>query len=389
MKKVTALVFSILLTGFFSKAETTSHVDSSNYNYDGSAYIFVENGVEFSVFPDGQFDFVYLGYDRSGNLNININHSNVNVNYNSGYDYDVYVQYDDYGAVIQVENVEIYYDHYGRIIQAGNTEIHYNDRRIVRIGGMRVFYNHHGYFSHYTGYINFWTPYYVYRPWHVYYARPFYSTCIVYDYPYRMYYKPHRYSFRHHRQYYNTRYSHTYRNARRDFYRPGSRVHYRDGRVAKRRDFDPQRDNSYATANPRRKNTSIRSNTNIRNSKRSDLSTNDRGRTQSEFTARNKSVTKRNPVRNKKTETSRNSNRTINRATAVNSTKPSARSKKGTNSVRMERAKTNKRVAVTNRSNSIKESPNRNFRAKSASTSRKVSSGTSSRGTTTRKGKRF
>lgn len=264
MKKVTVLVFSFLLVGFLSKAETSSMVQSFNNNYDGSSYIFMEDGVEFSVFPDGQFDFVYLGYDRRGN--INIDRRGVNINFNSGYDYDVYVQYDDYGAVIQVENVEIYYDEYGRIIQAGNTEIHYNDRRIVQVGGLRVFYNHHGYFSHYTGYINIWTPYYIYRPWHIYYVRPFYSSCIVYDHPYRLYYKPFRYSYNDHRHYYKNRHRHSYRNARRDFFIPGSRIHHRDGRIVKRTDFDPRRENSFATANPRRHDKGLKERTSMRNS---------------------------------------------------------------------------------------------------------------------------
>ncbi|MAP54481.1 MAG: hypothetical protein CL605_06215 [Altibacter sp.] len=236
MKKTAALVIAFLMIGITSKAESAPESAPANYSYDGSAYIFVEGGVEFSVFPDGQFDFVYLGRDRGGNVNVNINTQNVNINFNSGYDYEAYIQYDDYGAVIQIEDIPIYYDEFGRIVQAGSTEIRYNDRRIVRVGGLHVYYNPYGYFSHCTGYINLWTPRYIYRPWHVYYARPFYSSCIVYDYPYRRYYNPHRYSWHHHRQYYNNRHRVAYHNGRRDFHRPGSRVHYKDGRVAKRLD---------------------------------------------------------------------------------------------------------------------------------------------------------
>lgn len=245
MKKLTTVVIAMMVMGIGSNAFSTNFNSSSTYLYDGSAYIFVEGGVEFSVFKDGQFDFVYLGYAPNGSVNININMPNTNINYNSGYNYDAYVQYDDYGAIIQIEEVPIYYDEYGRIIQAGNTEIRYQNRRIVRVGGLHIYYNNYGYFSHYSGYINYWTPYYVYRPWHSYYAIPYYSSCIVYDYPYRRYYTPYRYSYNHHRNYYNKRTSVAYNNGRRNFHKPGSRVHYKDGRVASNKNYDSNRVNTY------------------------------------------------------------------------------------------------------------------------------------------------
>jgi hypothetical protein len=242
MKKIITLFIGLIAMSFTTQA-ASSHSEYHPINTYGKSYIFVEQGVEFSVFPDGQFDFVYVGGHNGSNVSINIGTPNVNISYNSGYNYDVYVQYDDYGAVIQVEDIPIYYDHYGRIIQAGSVEIRYNSRRIVRVGGLYVHYNPYGYFSHCTGYINFWNRHYIYRPWHVYYVRPYYTHCIVYDYPYREYYKPHRYSYHHHRKHYN-RGRRNYANARRDFYRPGSRRHYKDGRVALNKDYKENRRNS-------------------------------------------------------------------------------------------------------------------------------------------------
>ncbi|RLD27255.1 MAG: hypothetical protein DRI70_04705 [Bacteroidetes bacterium] len=212
-----------------------------NY-YDGKSYIFVEGGVEFSVFPDGQFDFVYVGNQTGNNVNVNYNTPGVSVSFNSGYDYDAYVQYDDYGAIIQIEDVAIYYDHYGRISQAGSVEIRYNNRRIVRVGGLHIYYNSYGYFNYCTGYISPWYRTYIYYPWHVYYTRPYYTSCIVYDYPYRRYYSPIRYSYAYHRSYYRGYRSYT--NGRRNFYRPGSRIHYRSGRTAVNRDYNSNRRNT-------------------------------------------------------------------------------------------------------------------------------------------------
>lgn len=240
MKKL-AIILGVFLVGITAQANSFINHTSSIRGYDGNAFIFQEGTIEFSVFPDGQFDFVYLG-PQKGNRVI-INSPNMNISFNAGYNYDAYVQYDMYGAVIQVEEVPIFYDYYGRIIQAGSVHIQYNDHRLVRIGGLYIHYNG-GYYSHYTGYINAYNKRYVYHPWHVHYVRPIYTKVIVYDYPYRMHYHPVRYTYKDHNQYYNNRGRSNYTNGRREFYRPGSQTHLQDGRVVRNNDFDPNRRNT-------------------------------------------------------------------------------------------------------------------------------------------------
>src|SRR5688572_1308658 len=129
MKK-TIFLIAFLVVGYSAAAEVRNeNVLATSFGY-GEPFIFVEQNVEFAIYPDGQFDFFYN--PRGFNLNIGV--PNVNISFNSGYNYDPYIQYDDYGAVIQVENVPIYYDYYGRIIQAGNIFIAYNSfGRIARI----------------------------------------------------------------------------------------------------------------------------------------------------------------------------------------------------------------------------------------------------------------
>ena len=85
------------------------------------SFIFIEGGIEFSVFPDGQFDFVMQNY--SPNVNFGFNTPTASITFNSGYDYNAYVQYDDYGAIIQIENTPVFYDYYGRVTQIGNITI--------------------------------------------------------------------------------------------------------------------------------------------------------------------------------------------------------------------------------------------------------------------------
>ena len=259
MKRITTLIAVLLLGGITAYGSSIMPMGNFwGYDYNRS-YIFVEGGVEFAVYPDGQFDFAFVGGNR-GRVNVDYYNNGLNISFNSGYNYDLYVQYDDYGAVIQVENVPIFYDYYGRITRAGNVDIHYNNRRIVRVGGMHIYYDRWGYFSYFTGYVSPWYRYYVYRPWHVYYARPFYNNCIVYDYPYRRFYNPHRYDYNYHRRNYNRRGRSSYANGRRSFHRPGSRIHYENGRVARNKDYRKDRENTMIDTRTRPARENVQSN---------------------------------------------------------------------------------------------------------------------------------
>ena len=127
MKRFYLFFAAFLLVGVTAKAETTHSLENTNSEYtfvrgyNGNAFIFVEDGIEFSVFPDGQFDFYIQRYGP--NVNASYRGNGVNISFNSGFDYGPYVQYDDFGAIIQIENVPVFYDHYGRIVQAGDVFI--------------------------------------------------------------------------------------------------------------------------------------------------------------------------------------------------------------------------------------------------------------------------
>ena len=304
MKKIATLVFLFLLTGVTShaSANSSSTLECNTYNrFDGSAYIFEEGGVEFSVFPDGQFDFSYLGQSNDSQVEVIIGSPNVNISFNAGRDYDLFVQYDDYGAVTQVENVTIYYDNYGRITRAGNVDIRYNNRRIVRVGGLFVNYNHYGQFINTSGFINTYNQFYVYRPWHAFYVAPFFSSCIVYDYPYRRYYSPVRYNYSNHRRYYQNRHRVAYQNARRNFHRPGSRVHSRNGRSTRNTSYKPNRRNTMVSESGNRvktiKSRPLASKGNLDRSRASSISRNiSSTRKSNANTARRTSATKAKPV---------------------------------------------------------------------------------------------
>lgn len=219
MKNFTFLL-SFMLISLSACASPQLAAVNSNISRSGDPFIFMERGVEFAVYPDGQFDFLYNpnGFDRFGS-------SYSNMSYNAGYNYNPFVQYDDFGAVIQIETVPVYYDFYGRITRAGNVDISYNRFGLVdRIGKMRIHYNRFHQYTHSSGFINAYNVRYVARPWHGYYTRPMANHVIVYNQPYRAYYSPNRMDYSYYHDYYNSHYSDFGNNFQRSYYRPGEKV---------------------------------------------------------------------------------------------------------------------------------------------------------------------
>ncbi|WP_213521634.1 hypothetical protein [Nonlabens sp.] len=227
MKKLFTLALVFLFGIGFSNAENTE--DDRRFRNYTKNFIFNQNGIEFAVFPDGQFDFNYL-QDRNG-TDIYVNTGNLQVSFNTGYDYNRFVQYDSYGAVIQIEEIPVFYDSYGRVNQIGEVFINYRGGYINRIGNLNVYYSRPGVIDYYNGYINVYNRNYVFQPWHNFYSVPLVSRCILYHTPYRLSYFPIRYTWSYHRNYWNTPsyYNGFYAgaNVRRDFYRPFDRVNYR------------------------------------------------------------------------------------------------------------------------------------------------------------------
>ena len=188
MKKLTLVLASV----FAISAQSMAHGNRyANINSYADAFVFDEMGVTFSVYPDGEFDFYLPGNQQS----TTVSNGYVNVTFNSGYDYNPYVQYDDFGSVIQVENVPVWYDYYGRVNQIGDVIITYRNQRVFRLGGLQVYYNSYGNYAYHTGFINTWNPYFVYRPFYSCFARPAINLCFVRTSPYRQYYTPVRYTY--------------------------------------------------------------------------------------------------------------------------------------------------------------------------------------------------
>ncbi|MGJ8744379.1 hypothetical protein [Polaribacter sp.] len=143
MKKGILLVVGMLMMVSTATAKNgTELLNNSwvNYSYDNSVN-FVERGVEFFVFTNGEFDFdthyndTY--YDYNGNRR--------SVN-------NVSIQRDYRGRINRIGNVFVNYDYRGNVSKIGNVFISYYRGRLTNVGNLRVQYDRGGYPQFY-GYV--------------------------------------------------------------------------------------------------------------------------------------------------------------------------------------------------------------------------------------------
>jgi hypothetical protein len=150
MKKITLLVASIFLMGGIvanaaDRNDRRSPVDFRN----ADPIVFVERGVEFYIFADGQFDFNTRPsndemYYKSGRRTSAVNRTygrNANV---QNRNYGVKVEHDNRGRVRRVGNVMINYDANDRVKRVGSVYMAYNRYALDRVGNLQIIYNRRG-----------------------------------------------------------------------------------------------------------------------------------------------------------------------------------------------------------------------------------------------------
>ena len=170
MKKITLLVASLLLVGSMAKA-SENPVFSDNgrtfgYDYrDAEPISFMERGIEFYVFANGEFDFntrptqggyttvVYRGKRGA-----------TQTTYYGSAERGVKIEHDYNGRVRRVGNVFINYDARGRVSKIGSVYMRYNSFALAQVGGLRIIYNRRGQIIDYVGFVNRYSNAYVYHP---------------------------------------------------------------------------------------------------------------------------------------------------------------------------------------------------------------------------------
>ena len=147
MKKITLLVASILLVGNVGNAQGLikhSGEDRMKFSFD-EPISFTERGIEFFVFPNGDFDFNTRPDDSQGDYFYKtagkrgaVTTERITPNYGTR------IEHDSFGRVRRVGNTFINYDSRDRVSRIGTVYMKYNRTALAQIGGMRIVYNHRG-----------------------------------------------------------------------------------------------------------------------------------------------------------------------------------------------------------------------------------------------------
>lgn len=149
MKKITLLVASIFLIGSGVANATEKNNSRSPVDFrNADPIVFTERGVEFYIFPDGQFDFntrpsngdMYYKSGRRNGPNMTYGSPSNRQNRN----YGVKVEHDYTGKVRRIGNVFINYDANDRIKRVGSVYMTYNRYALTQVGGLQIIYNRRG-----------------------------------------------------------------------------------------------------------------------------------------------------------------------------------------------------------------------------------------------------
>ena len=148
MKNFTLLVASILLV------VTTANASNDDERRDRFSFdepiSFNERGIEFFVFPNGDFDFNTRPSDSQGEFYFRGAGKKGAEIQNRGsqgrgpINYGVLIEHDSFGRVRRVGNTFINYDYNDRVTRIGSVYMKYNRFALTQIGGLRIVYDRRG-----------------------------------------------------------------------------------------------------------------------------------------------------------------------------------------------------------------------------------------------------
>jgi len=149
MKKITLLVASFLVMGNLAKASATAKVDemtTRDFSYN-EPISFVERGIEFFVFPNGEFDFNTRPNDSQGDYYYKSAGKRTDVAQNRmPQNYGVLIEQDSFGRIRRIGNTFINYDFRDRVTRIGSIFVQYNRYAVSQIGGLTLVYDRFGNF---------------------------------------------------------------------------------------------------------------------------------------------------------------------------------------------------------------------------------------------------
>ncbi|MFY7730824.1 MAG: hypothetical protein ACOVRN_14980 [Flavobacterium sp.] len=161
MKNFTLLVAGLLLTGSLASASEANVSSVAAYHTpidyrNAEPVIFMERGIEFMVFPNGEMDFNTQPASSGSYYYKNANVAGRrNDTYGAAYaNGGVRVEHDYNGRVRRVGNVYINYDYNGRVKRIGSVYMSYNRYALAQIGMLTLFYDRYGRIVDARGFVN-------------------------------------------------------------------------------------------------------------------------------------------------------------------------------------------------------------------------------------------
>lgn len=148
MRKITLIVATILTGINVANAANEKTAEALNYRYGFEEPIsFVERGIEFFVFPNGEFDFNTRPQDSQGNTYYYKGAGKKRTQVERGgapINYGVLIEHDSFGRVRRIGNVFVNYDRLDRVSRIGTVYMRYNRFALEQVGGLRIVYNRFG-----------------------------------------------------------------------------------------------------------------------------------------------------------------------------------------------------------------------------------------------------
>ncbi|GAA0719869.1 hypothetical protein GCM10009430_19410 [Aquimarina litoralis] len=163
MKKVILFIAAMLLVGTAAQAadqKKSDQVDrvTKRYRY-AKPIVFVENGVKFLVYPNGEVDFRtprrrnYSNWDWNSS---NYNSPGHNRNYRR-HSNRFTVKYDYYGRLKRVGLITMGYNRFDQVRRIGSVLIRYNRRgKVAKIGGLHIYYGKRGKIRYIEGNVHYY-----------------------------------------------------------------------------------------------------------------------------------------------------------------------------------------------------------------------------------------
>ena len=148
MKKITLLVASILLVGSVANAsgviKTSGEEKRTRFSFE-EPISFTERGIEFFVFPNGEFDFNTRPDDSQGDYYFKTAGKRTSTVQRGGpVNYGTLIEHDSFGRIRRIGNTFINYDGRDRVNRIGTVYMRYNRFALTQIGGMQIVYNRRG-----------------------------------------------------------------------------------------------------------------------------------------------------------------------------------------------------------------------------------------------------